>query len=159
MKFADACCSHLSTVCNCSIVTWLSGVGVSKFDTENAEDCAPNTFVELVWRAASPDGSWSVAETGTKKPERVAEACVSEGLLLGTVSPPSEISLPLTGVLDETVVTGAGVVDVVNDTVVEVCCSVVIMGGVENDDELVMEVLGGVKTEVTGKRYGLPEGK
>ena len=48
---------------------------------------------------------------------------------------------------------------VVNDTVVEVFCSVVIMDGVENDDELVMEVLGGVKTEVTGKRYGLPERK
>ena len=39
----------------------------------------------------------------------------------------------------------------VNDTGVEVCCSVVIMDGVENDDELVMEVLDGVKTEVTGK--------
>ena len=45
----------------------------------------------------------------------------------------------------------------VNDTVVEVCCSVVIKDGVENDNELVMEVLDGVKTEVTGKRYGLPE--
>jgi len=48
---------------------------------------------------------------------------------------------------------------VVNDTVVEICCSVAIMDGVENDDELVMEVLDGVKTEVTGKRYGLPERK
>ena len=48
---------------------------------------------------------------------------------------------------------------VVNDTVVEVCCSVVIMDGVENDDELVMEVLDGVKTDVTGKRCGLPERK
>ena len=47
----------------------------------------------------------------------------------------------------------------VNDTVVEVCCSVVIMDGVENDNELVMEVLDGVKTEVTGKRYGLLERK
>jgi len=34
---------------------------------------------------------------------------------------------------------------VVNDTVVEVCCAVVIMDGVENNnDELVMEVLDGV---------------
>jgi len=33
------------------------------------------------------------------------------------------------------------------------------MDGVENDDELVMEVLDGVKTEVTGKRCGLPERK
>jgi len=33
------------------------------------------------------------------------------------------------------------------------------MDGVENDDELVMEVLDGVKTEVMGKRYGLPERK
>jgi len=34
------------------------------------------------------------------------------------------------------------------------------MDGVENDnDELVMEVLDGVKTEVTGKRSGLPERK
>ena len=49
---------------------------------------------------------------------------------------------------------------VVNDTVVEVCCSVVIKDGVENDnDELVMEVVDGVKTEVTWKRYGLPEHK
>ena len=40
---------------------------------------------------------------------------------------------------------------VVNDTVVEVCCSVVIMDGVENDDELVIEVSDGVKTEVTGE--------
>jgi len=48
---------------------------------------------------------------------------------------------------------------VVNDTMVEVCCSVVITNGVENDDGLVMEVLDGVKTEVTGKRYGLPERK
>ena len=48
---------------------------------------------------------------------------------------------------------------VVNDTVVEVCCSVVILDGVENDDELVMEVSDGVKTEVTGRRYGLPERK
>jgi len=48
---------------------------------------------------------------------------------------------------------------VVNDTVVEICCSVAIMDGVENDDELVMEVLDGVKTEMTGKRYGLPERK
>ena len=48
---------------------------------------------------------------------------------------------------------------VVNDTVVEVCCSVVIMDGVEKDDELVMEVSDGVKTEVTGRRYGLPERK
>jgi len=47
-------------------------------------------------------------------------------------------------------------VAVVNDTVVEVCCSVVIMDGVENDDELVMEVLDGVKAEVTRKKYGLP---
>jgi len=31
------------------------------------------------------------------------------------------------------------------------------MDGFENDDELVMKVLDGVKTEVTGKRYGLPE--
>ena len=47
---------------------------------------------------------------------------------------------------------------VVNDTVVEVCFSVVIMDGVENgNDELLMEVLDGVKTEVTGKQYGLPE--
>ena len=46
-----------------------------------------------------------------------------------------------------------------NDTVVEVCCSVVMMDGVENDDELVMEVSDGVKTEVTGQRYGLPERK
>jgi len=69
----------------------------------------------------------------------------------------SEISLPLTGVIEETVVRGASVVAGVNDTVVEVCCSVVIMDGVENDDELVMEVLDGVKTEVTGKKYGLPE--
>ena len=45
---------------------------------------------------------------------------------------------------------------VVNDTVVEVCCSVVIMDGVENDDELVMEVLDGVKTEVTGKDTACP---
>ena len=44
------------------------------------------------------------------------------------------------------------------DTMVEVCCSVVMMDGVEND-ELVMEVLDGVKTEVMGKRYGLPERK
>ena len=48
---------------------------------------------------------------------------------------------------------------VVNDTVVEACCSVVILDGVENDDELVMEVSDGVKTEVTGRRYGLPERK
>ena len=48
---------------------------------------------------------------------------------------------------------------VVNDTMVEVCCSVVITNGVENDDGLVMEMLDGVKTEVTGKRYGLPERK
>ena len=48
---------------------------------------------------------------------------------------------------------------VVNDMVVEVCCSVVIMDGVENDDELVMEVSDGVKTEVTGRRYGLLERK
>ena len=41
---------------------------------------------------------------------------------------------------------------VVNDTVVKVCCSVVIMDGVENDDELVMEVSDGVKTEVTGRK-------
>jgi len=33
------------------------------------------------------------------------------------------------------------------------------MDGVENDDELVMEVSDAVKTEVTGKRYGLPERK
>ena len=46
---------------------------------------------------------------------------------------------------------------VVNDTVVEVCCSAVIMDGVGNDDALMMEVLDGVKTELTGKRYGLPE--
>jgi len=46
---------------------------------------------------------------------------------------------------------------VVNDMVVEVCCSVVIMDGVEKDDELVMEVSDGVKTEVTGRRYGLLE--
>ena len=39
------------------------------------------------------------------------------------------------------------------------CCSVVITDGVENDDELVIEVLDGVKTEVTGRRYGLPERK
>jgi len=44
------------------------------------------------------------------------------------------------------------------DTMVEVCCSVVMMDGVEND-ELMMEVLDGVKTEVMGKRYGLPERK
>ena len=48
---------------------------------------------------------------------------------------------------------------VVNDTVVEVCCSVVIMDGVENDNELVMEVSDGVETEVTGRRYDLPERK
>ena len=48
---------------------------------------------------------------------------------------------------------------VVNNTVVEVCCSVVIMDGVENDDELVMEVSDGVKTEVAGWRCGLPERK
>ena len=43
---------------------------------------------------------------------------------------------------------------------VEVCCSVVITDGVENDDELVMEVLDSVKTEVKGKKwYGLPERK
>ena len=48
---------------------------------------------------------------------------------------------------------------VVNDTVVEVCCSVVITDGVENDDELVTEVSDGVKTEVTGRRCGLPERK
>jgi len=30
------------------------------------------------------------------------------------------------------------------------------MDGVENDDELVMEVLDGVKAEVTRKKYGLP---
>ena len=48
---------------------------------------------------------------------------------------------------------------VVNDTVVEVCCSVVITDGVENDDELVIEVSDGVKTEVTGQRYSLPERK
>ena len=35
----------------------------------------------------------------------------------------------------------------VNDTGVEVCCSVVIMDGVGNDDKLVMQVLYGVKTE------------
>ena len=39
------------------------------------------------------------------------------------------------------------------------CCSVVITDGVKNDDELVIEVLDGVKTEVTGRRYGLPERK
>ena len=39
---------------------------------------------------------------------------------------------------------------VVNDTVVEVC-SVVITDEVENDDELVIEVSDGVKTEVTGE--------
>ena len=33
------------------------------------------------------------------------------------------------------------------------------MDGVENDDELVMEVSDGVKTEVTGRRYDLPERK
>ena len=33
------------------------------------------------------------------------------------------------------------------------------MDGVENDDELVMKVLDGVKAEVTGKRYGLLERK
>ena len=48
---------------------------------------------------------------------------------------------------------------VVNDTVVEVCCSVVIMDGVENDNELVMGVSDVVKTEVTGRRYDLPERK
>ena len=48
---------------------------------------------------------------------------------------------------------------VVNDTVVEVCCSVVIMDEVGNDDELVMEMSDGVKTEVTGRRYGLLERK
>ena len=37
---------------------------------------------------------------------------------------------------------------VVNDTVVEVCCSVVIMEEVENDDDVVKEVLGGVETKV-----------
>jgi len=31
------------------------------------------------------------------------------------------------------------------------------MDGVENDDELQKEVLDGVKTDVRGKRYGLPE--
>jgi len=31
------------------------------------------------------------------------------------------------------------------------------MDGVGNDDALMMEVLDGVKTELTGKRYGLPE--
>jgi len=50
-------------------------------------------------------------------------------------------------------------VTVVNDTVVEVCCSVVILDGVENDDELVIEVSDSVKPEVTGRRYGLPERK
>jgi len=75
------------------------------------------------------------------------------------VSIPSDIALPLTNVLEGTVVTGAWVVAVVNDTVVEVCCLVVIMDGVENDDELVMEVSDGVKTEVMGKRYSLPERK
>jgi len=48
---------------------------------------------------------------------------------------------------------------VVNDTVVEVCCSVVIMDEVGNDDELVMEMSDGVKTEVTVRRYGLLERK
>jgi len=33
------------------------------------------------------------------------------------------------------------------------------MDGVENDDALMMEMLDGVKTEVTGKRHGLPERK
>jgi len=33
------------------------------------------------------------------------------------------------------------------------------MDGVEKDDELVMEVLDGVKAEATGKSYGLPERK
>ena len=140
------------------MVTWLSGLGSGKFDTGNTEDCAPNTFVEFFWRVASQDGAWSV-EAGTKQPELVAEACACEELLLAIVSPPSVISLPLTGVLEEAVVTGAWVVTVVNDTVVEVCCSVVIMDGVENDNELVMEVLDGVKTEVTGRRYDLPERK
>jgi len=33
------------------------------------------------------------------------------------------------------------------------------MDGVENDGELVMEVSDGVKTVVTGRKYGLPERK
>ena len=45
---------------------------------------------------------------------------------------------------------------VVNDTVVEVCCSVVMIVGVENDNELVMEVLDGVRTAVMGKRTVYP---
>jgi len=44
------------------------------------------------------------------------------------------------------------------NTVVEVCCSVVIVGEVVDDDDVVKVVLGGVKTK-TGKRYGLPERK
>ena len=42
----------------------------------------------------------------------------------------------------------------VNDTGVEVCCSVVIMDGVENDDGLMMEVLD--KTEVMWKNTVYP---
>ena len=141
------------------MVTLLSGLGSGKFDTGNAKDCAPNTFVEFVWRAASPDGAWSVAEASTKQPELGAEACACEELLLAIVSPPSVISLPLTGVLEGTVFTDAWVVVVVNDMMVEVCCSVVRRDGVANDDELVMKVLDDVETDVTGKRYGLPERK
>jgi len=47
----------------------------------------------------------------------------------------------------------------VSGTVLEVCCSVVVMDGVEKDDEVVKQVLDGVNAEVTGKRYGLPERK
>ena len=48
---------------------------------------------------------------------------------------------------------------VVNNTVVKLHCSVVVINGIENDDELVMKVVDGVKTKVTGKRYDLPERK
>ena len=115
LMFAVACCNYKRTACNFSAVTGTSGASNGKFGKENAGNCACNKFVELVWREASPDGSWSVAETGTKKPERVSEACACEGLLLGIVSPPSDISLRLTGVLEEIVVTVAWVVTVVND--------------------------------------------
>ena len=40
----------------------------------------------------------------------------------------------------------------VNDTVVEVCCSEVIVDGVEKGDDVLKKVLGCVKTKVTGKR-------
>jgi len=41
------------------------------------------------------------------------------------------------------------------NAVVEVCCSVVIVGGVV--DDVVKEVLGGVEKKAKGKRCGLPE--